>query len=402
MCDTIVIVGDDQVLFAKNSDRDANEAQFLEWLPRRSHSAGSTLRCTWIEIPQVRRTHAALISRPFWMWGAEIGTNEFGVTIGNEAVFTKPLPAKTGLTGMDLLRLALERAETADEAAELIADLIKVHGQGGGCGFENPRFSYHSSFLIADPRGALLLETTAQLTVMKRIDGTCTISNALTQPTPGLQRPRRLATWVAQARKRQKLTAEACRSVTQPRDLCSILRSHGDGSAPRYSAFAGALGAPCMHGGGLAIGSQTTASWISKLGQKGQQHWVTGTAAPCTSVFKPVRLTEPLDLGPAPNGTFDGRTLWWRHEVLHRRLLAEDGPLFEQYRRERDHLEEEIFRKDLAPAESFEKADSLLRRWIDKTEDIRDPDRRSWAVRRYWKRRNIYASLPASAAFTRR
>ncbi|HTO00497.1 MAG TPA: hypothetical protein VL068_07465, partial [Microthrixaceae bacterium] len=99
MCDTMVNLTETGVLFAKNSDRDPNEAQMLEWLPAMQHAAGSTLRCTWIDIPQVERTHGLLISRPWWMWGAEMGANEHGLTIGNEAVFTKGLGARARRDG---------------------------------------------------------------------------------------------------------------------------------------------------------------------------------------------------------------------------------------------------------------------------------------------------------------
>ena len=110
MCDTLVRITDDAVLFAKNSDRDPVEAQQVEFHPAADHGTGR-IRLTHNDIDQVGQTYAVLISRPWWMWGAEMGTNEHGLTIGNEAVFTRRAGDGGGdLTGMDLLRLALERA----------------------------------------------------------------------------------------------------------------------------------------------------------------------------------------------------------------------------------------------------------------------------------------------------
>ena len=98
MCDTFIalpsVTVDQSVIFGKNSDREPNEAQVLEFYPGSSYKKGDQISCTYLSIPQVSKTNAILISRPFWMWGAEIGANEHGVVIGNEAVWTK-MPRRT-------------------------------------------------------------------------------------------------------------------------------------------------------------------------------------------------------------------------------------------------------------------------------------------------------------------
>jgi secernin len=163
MCDTIVAVPpatrDGSVWFGKNSDREPGEAQLVDHLPSANFAAGANLACTYNTIPQARQTNEVLLSRPYWMWGAQMGANSHGVAIGNEAVFTKLPYDKAGLTGMDLLRLALERASTAAESLDVITSLLTRHGQRGGCGYRNRSFRYHNSFVITDPTEAFVLET---------------------------------------------------------------------------------------------------------------------------------------------------------------------------------------------------------------------------------------------------
>ena len=199
----MVVVGPDGVLFAKNSDRDGNEAQLLDWQPRRSHRPGTRVACTWIEIDQVAETNAVLLSRPFWMFGAEMGTNEHGLTIGNEAVFTRAPTQKIGLTGMDLIRLALERAASASEGVSVITELLERHGQGGGCGHEHRDLSYDNSYLVADGREAYVLETAGREWAVEHVtSGARSISNGLTIAGFAAGRQQRIRTHFSRCRLR--------------------------------------------------------------------------------------------------------------------------------------------------------------------------------------------------------
>lgn len=320
MCDTLVVARDNEVWFAKNSDRDPNEAQRLDWLPAREHPEGTELRCTWRTIPQARRTHALVISRPFWMWGAEMGSNEYGVTIGNEAVFGKGKLEDTGLTGMDLVRLGLERAASAAEAVEVIVTLLREFGQGGRCGYSQPGFRYHNSFLVADPHQAFVLETLGRDSACERVAGVRAISNGLTLASL-LPRADAIRGRVAQCRQRRARAEQLAAKATRIEQLAGVLRDHGEGNQqPVFSRLNGAMGAPCMHYGGLLAGSQTVASWIARLSPAGPQHWVTGTSAPCLGLFRPIDLQQPAPAG-SPQGQPDGASLWWRFETLHRHWL---------------------------------------------------------------------------------
>jgi len=384
MCDTIVNVSSDGVLFAKNSDRDANEAQLLEWIGPARHAPASTVRCTWMDIPQVPRTHAVLLSRPWWMWGAEMGANEHGVVIGNEAVFTTEPLGEAALLGMDLLRLALERASDAAGAAAVIVDLLERHGQGGPCSHERPGFSYHNSFLIADATSAIVLETAGRRWASEEVrSGVRGISNALTIPGFADQYSNRLRTAIAAGRTRRARTEAAAAGAHGPATLMAALRDHGRSDGPRWSLINGTLHAPCVHAGGWLASSQTTASLVSDL--RGEPlHWATATAAPCTSIFKPVRVGEPVTLGPAPTNVVDGESLWWRHERVHRAMLANYAARHPGFQRGREALERSWIERPPTSQVAFDAAHAYEDDWLRQLDEHRDDTRPRW-VRRTWR-----------------
>jgi dipeptidase len=112
--------------FAKNSDRSPNEPHLVLNVPPLHHAAGSEVKCTYISIPQVEKTRGMILFKPSWIWGAEMGINESRVVIGNEAVFTRSKKKKPALIGMDMLRLALERADTTVSAIETLIYLLET------------------------------------------------------------------------------------------------------------------------------------------------------------------------------------------------------------------------------------------------------------------------------------
>ncbi len=177
MCDTLCVLGGGRTLFGKNSDRPVHEPQVIETYAARP--ADGQLRTQYLEVDDPGAC-AVVGSRPTWLWGFEHGVNEHGVAIGNEKVWTvdDPHAAPPALIGMDLVRLGLEQGATADDALDAITRLLETHGQGG-VGEEDPPDPYWSSFLIADARGAWVLETSGRTWAARRAEDGATISNRI-------------------------------------------------------------------------------------------------------------------------------------------------------------------------------------------------------------------------------
>ena len=431
MCDTMVALGhctaDGSVILAKNSDREPNEAQALVHCPASIHDADTLAQCTFIQIPQVRETRSVILSKPFWMFGCEMGINDAGVAIGNEAVFTKEPYEKSGLTGMDLIRLALERSDSAQTALETIIDLLTKHGQCASGGYQHA-LNYHNSFIIADAGGAYVLETANRYWIVEQVRDVRSISNGLTignewdDASPDLvdhaisrgwcksrgdfhfancyREP--FYTFFSASRPRHACTSrrleEEAGHIT-PQVMASILRDHGDeGKNPDWSPHRGVFAHVCAHAswGPIRSGCQTAGSMIAHLKPDDTTTWLTGTAAPCTSVFKPVWFDAGERLstifGPEPAATFDPDVRWWNHERLHRATLVDYATRHALYRTERDSLEAEFFAGSSNAADRpayshdcFQRADDAEVDWLERI--AREPVGRQPGpmYRRFWR-----------------
>lgn len=376
MCDCFIALSDatknNDIIFAKNSDREFYEAHQVVSIPRKSYAPGEKIALTYIEIDQVAVTNEIFISKPHWIWGAEMGVNEYGLMIGNEAIFS-PVSAEgpDGIIGMDLLRLALERAMNVDEAVTVITDLLEQHGQAGNCGYKE-ECRYHNAFLIADPNGGVILETIDRDWVVRPANNVDAISNALTVRDKFIRSSDMLE---SNTIKRGLLNSgetlsfkkayedvgdsefgnqrrQFSLSVLEPKqgkititDAFKHLRSHGDPNAIDQNY--GDMGRPrlCVHMKGSFLDA-TTGSMVSSLSEDKQIHWVTATPAACTSLFKPflVGLELPQH-GPLPGEAEDQNSLWWRHETLRLFLLNKaDKEDIDRFEHERDGLEKEFVR----------------------------------------------------------
>jgi len=358
-CDTWVAVGnstkDGSIILGKNSDRPSVEAQPLKYFPRMKHQE-SKVKCTHITIPQAEQTYAHIGSNIWWLFGYEIGMNEWAVAIGNEAEHSKEPCEKTGLLGMDLIRLALERAKTAYEAMHVITKLVAEHGQGGGCEYPgqwDENTTYHNSFIIADPNQAWVLELAGRYWVAKKVEDVWAISNVFSieadfdEAHPDLIKHAIEMGWCrsekdfnfarnygnyttrdtssSQNRANSNLRMlKAKKGEITVEYMMKVCRNHHEGTilSPRWAANESHFTQTCMHDCPNTCPYRTAASMIAHLRKDmpamlRQVYWQS-FSTPCVNVFRPFYFagqTVPDQFGEATNKYSSDSPWWWAEKI---------------------------------------------------------------------------------------
>jgi secernin len=362
------------MLFAKSSDRPASEAQVVEARARRAGGGEATLQTQYLTLPDPGAA-AAVMSRPTWLRGAEHGVNEHRVAVGNEKIWTvdDPRGAPPALLGMDLVSLTLERALDADTAVEVLTDLLTEHGQGGS-GERDRDVPYYSSFLLADPLRAWIVETSGRRFAARPARAGDAISNRVSIGTDwtiasgdvvagtdidGWRSPR-IPTGIADHR--LAATRACVATATTPRELAATLRHHGarpwgapGGAADDVDPLPTAIGddfsgvTVCMHTRGADTTTAAMVCWLPVDPQAGVRAWF-ALGSPCASVFLPA--FPPF---VAPELADAGQ--WLRFAALRERV-------------ERDPDALGVVRRTLAPVEAhlWDEADACAARAGDHAE----------------------------------
>ncbi len=434
MCDTIVACKNATrqgiTLFGKNSDREPDEAQNIVIL-HPPENEPPEVQCTYVRAPLYRKTCSAVVCRPFWMYGAEMGVNEHGVAIGNEALFTREKPAATGLTGMDLLRLALIQSKTAQHARDTIIQYLTEFGQGGKAGYRQ-KIKYMNGYIIADANEAYVLETVKSWWAWKRIDGVWSISNiiSLTQDfdecDPGLVENAvkkgyvksesmfdfrenysdRLYTRFAHGKERMQRARrllEDKKGSLVAADFFSILRDHD--SYPEWRPHRQTGGTVCMHAANsLTRPSQSVGSLVAGLGNGTNRVYVTAASCPCMSAFFPLAFPGsglPHEYTPA-GAVYEPGCYWWEAERIHRRALSRFNEAHAFVKPLIEEQEKEAVRKaetdDGPPAEQTVNAlfqgSRQARLALERQLAKMTPQKTGLLYRRYWKRYNRKNRVP--------
>ena len=427
MCDTFVALPEATatggVLLAKNADTEINEAQHVFKMPRRQFADGAQVRVTHMLIPQVRETYEYVIDKSFWLYGGEIGLNEHGVAVGNEAVFSTRPSDKDGVILIDLLRLILERAQNRHEAVDLVASLLDRFGQGGNCELRG-NSHFDGSFIVSDRDGAVVIETAGKDWAAREVTGLGSISNGYTigndwdrsslsgsngsRPDFGGLVEDREKTRCVGAAERQSMShgfLEARRGRIDVRAMADLLRYTGEGDYdPMQGEFPVRI---CMHAAPYPHRLwQATGALIADVRGEDAMAWVPATSGPVVSIFKPVFFGVDLpDLGPMPTESYTPGSYWWRHEFLHRRAMADYRNLVPEIRADFEALEADFFAaaetvRKAGPGENqafvsdcWRRADEASAAWVAKLE------RRNYfvadsAYRAMWKTFNDAASFP--------
>ena len=268
-----------------------------------------------------------------------MGVNEHGLVMGNEAIFTSLKYEKKGLTGMDVVRLCLERCNSAKDAVDFIKRIIKKYKMGGNCGYDHS-FYYDNSYLIMDHNHIFIVETSKNKCVVKETKK-ANISNCLSLKSDINENL--IYKYFSKSSKRKRLVEKKLKDDINIKDAMNILRTHSNNNY-----LSGSVDSVCMHAGKL-IGDHTTNSMIVELKEKEIIVYTTLGSLPCLSIYKKGIFGK--------DDFIVDDNYYINNELLKRKLFPKEIPV--SFYKTRDKIEDKIINNKISFKESLKEEKEL-------------------------------------------
>ncbi len=368
MCDTIAVhgslTGHGKNILMKNSDRPLGECQPLVYFPGENGK------------------YAVLGSKPYWIHGFEMGANEKGLFIGNEAEGSRcPAETEEGMLGMDMLRYALEHAASCREAIRVLTGLLSEHGQNANASRLFDR-RYENSYILCDKKEIWVMETAGREWAAREIRDYTAVSNCYTIETDydlfseNMEKLVREKRWLHPSEpinfaKAYTLPASRQRNALPRRrrmmklltgilekegkvgfsDLQTIFRDHSEEevNAPRFGAMTGNNISVCMHACSWDEAQTAASMYMSYEAETGILRFLWAPGTPCVSLYLPVgwipgeelHLPVPLSAG---GEFYSEESLWWAAERLSSLISIDEERFGKTVKKKLSLLEKELIK----------------------------------------------------------
>ncbi|ETN61800.1 hypothetical protein AND_006532 [Anopheles darlingi] len=285
-----------QIIFGRNGTGPSDQVMEVVYQPAPAGGSSEAVSLpNGCEIEGGTAAYAAILNKPAGSWGAESGSNEKAVTVGLS--YCGDAPAEDGkVSSLDLVRLGLERGDSATGTIDALVQLVEKHGS-------QDRNALKAAFVICDPAAVWLLNVAGQFWAAKQVQDTSialaatgfTIGTAFDRSSEGLaDKAKEVGAWDG--------SGEFSFSVAFGGSSATELATR---SWPAHEPGAeGAFGLKqmfeCLRAAAPSAPAVTGSSQVSVLTGAGELpcHWFTATPQVEESVFKPFIFTAGAKISP--------------------------------------------------------------------------------------------------------
>uniref|UniRef100_A0A2M3ZJD3 Putative dipeptidase amino acid transport and metabolism n=1 Tax=Anopheles braziliensis TaxID=58242 RepID=A0A2M3ZJD3_9DIPT len=282
-----------QIIFGRNGTGPSDQVMEVVYQPA-SGSPEAVSLPNGCEIEAGAVAYAVILNKPAGSWGAESGSNEKAVTVGLSYCGVDAATVEGKVSPLDLVRLGLERGDSATGTIDALGQLVEKHGT-------EDRNALRAAFVICDPAAVWLLNVAGQFWAARQVQDTSialaatgfTIGTAFDRSSEGLaDKAKEVGAWDGSGEFSFSVAFGGCNELAT--------RSWPAHEPGAEGVFGLKQMFECLRAAAPSAPAVTGSSQVSVLTGAGELpcHWFTATPQVEESVFKPFIFTAGAKISP--------------------------------------------------------------------------------------------------------